>query len=302
MGGVTTTVRAPAVAAATAHANAQARNFNVTALITSVQKVAPTPGACAWHLGTFVGSTQADRAALAWIVARAVMIHRGGGSMVTDLWLQAALSGKKVTGADREVVSAFVEGVFGLPPRGKSENHLVGHVAEWLWYLHAREITNPSRSITFLDVPKFNVTEPGADGFVVFSDTASGETSFRLWEIKQHVGNSSVSSTVGDAYTQLKAHATRYLAQLTSIHSGLPGPAGELCKQLVDFWIECNDRAGVGIGVASAATPPPAQCFSTMGKHFPGFGKPGQLEGLLLAVQDLEELARDVRGYLWTVL
>ena len=292
----------PAVIASAAQAVADTCDNKLTNLVATLQKTQPAPSKCVWHLGTVIGVSQTDRAALAWLIADAVMEQRSGGSKASGLWRDAALAGTKFAGTDRKIVAAFIEGVFGLPPDGKSEDHLIGHVAEWLWYLHALETVHPTRSIALLDPPKFNVTEPGADGFIVFSDTATGETSFRLWEIKQHVGASAISSTVGDAYDQLTTHGTRYLAQLTSIHSAQAGLVGDLCKQLVDFWVDCNDRAGVGVGVASATTPAPNRCFSTMGKHFAGFTQAGQLEGLLLAIEDLAGLARDVRGYLWTVL
>jgi len=292
----------PAVIASAAQAVADTCDNKLTNLVATLQKTQPAPSKCVWHLGTVIGVSQTDRAALAWLIADAVMEQRSGGSKASGLWRDAALAGTKLAGTDRKIVAAFIEGVFGLPPDGKSEDHLIGHVAEWLWYLHALETVHPTRSIALLDPPKFNVTEPGADGFIVFSDTATGATSFRLWEIKQHVGSSAVSSTVGDAYDQLTTHGTRYLAQLTAIHSAQAGLVGDLCKQLVDFWVDCNDRAGVGVGVASATTPAPNRCFSTMGKHFAGFTQAGQLEGLLLAIEDLAGLARDVRGYLWTVL
>jgi len=296
------TAHAPGVAASAAAKAAHAYGDRVTNLVTTVPQTQPASKKCVWHLGTVVGLGQADRAALAWLIADAVMSHRAGGSKAADIWRGAALTGGKLIGPDRQLVEAFVAGVFGLPPKGKSETHLTGHVAEWLWYLHALQSDHAARSIALLDPPKFNVTEPGGDGFIVFSDTATGEMTFRLWELKQHVGASPVSATVGEAYEQLKTHATRYLAQLTSIHSVQTGPVGELCNQLVDFWIDCNARAGVGVGVASATTPAPTKCFSTMGTHFPGFNRAGQLEGLLLAIEDLTELARDVRGYLWIVL
>jgi hypothetical protein len=292
----------PAVAVSTAAKVAHTYGNALTNLVTTEQQTQPTPSQCVWHLGTVIGLGQAERAALAWLIADAVMTHRAGASKAAGLWREAALTGKKLTGTDREIVAAFIAGVFGLPPDGKSETHLIGHVAEWLWYLHALETDHAAGSIALLEPPKFNVTEPGADGFIVFSDSATAETSFRLWEIKQHVGASAISSTIGEAYDQLKTHATRYLAQLTSVHSVQPGPVGDLCKQLVDFWVDCNARAGVGVGVASATTPAPEKCFSTMGTHFPGFTRAGQLEGLLLAIEDLADLAQDVRGYLWIVL
>lgn len=292
----------PTLAANAAEQAARSHGNRVTSLITTVQRTQPKSGKCVWHLGTVIGLGQAERAALAWIIADAIMSHRSGSSDTADIWRGTALTGGTVTGRDRLKVEAFVAAVFGLPPEGKSETHLTGHIAEWLWFLHAQEFDHAGRSIALIDPPKFNVTEPGGDGFIVFSDSATGEMTFRLWELKQHVGASAVSATVTNAYSQLKEHATRYLAQLTAIHSMGPESVAELCRQLVDFWIDCNARAGVGIGIASATTPAPATCFSTMGTHFPGFNRAGQLEGLLLAVEDLTALARNVRGYLWTVL
>lgn len=292
----------PSVGAAIAQAAADSHGNSVKNLLPTEQQAQAAPGRCVWHLGAFVGMKPDERGALAWLIADAVMRRRGGTSRAADLWRNAALIGTKVTGTDRDIVAAFIEGVFGLPPQGRSEDHLIGHVAEWLWYLHAVETVDPIRSIALLDSPKFNVTEPGADGFIIFSDNETGVTSFRLWEVKQHTGTSALSSTVSNAYDQLNTNALRYLAQLTSIHSMQAGPLGELCSQLVDFWADCNDRAGVGVGVASATIPAPKRCFSTMGNRFPGLTTAGQLEGLLLAVEDLPGLARDVRGYLWTVL
>jgi len=292
----------PMIAASSAAETAGKYGNRVTNLVTTVLKAPPASAECLWHLGTVIGLGQAERAALGWMIADAIMTHRGGKSRVADLWRNAALTGVKLTGNDRELAAAFVAAVFGLPPEGKSEVHLTGHVAEWLWYLHALHFDHSSRSIALLEPPKFNVTEPGGDGFIVFSDSMTGELSFRLWELKQHVGASPVSNTVGDAYRQLKAHATRYLAQLTLIHSTQSGPVGELCSRLGDMWIDCEPQAGAGVGVASATVPAPTKCFSTMGSHFPGFSHAGQLEGLLLAVEDLVELARKVREYLWTVL
>ncbi|NYJ15516.1 hypothetical protein [Nesterenkonia sandarakina] len=230
------------------------------------------------------------------------MQNRGGKSMVYQTWRTAALANVKLTGTPRELVVAFVESVFGLPPEGKSEDHLVGHVAEWMWYLHASETVDPVRTPVVLEPPKFNVTEPGADGFIVFHETVTDEYYYRLWELKKHTAFGPVSSTVGTAYHQLRTNAMRYLAQQVSIYSTTEGPIGELCSNLVEFWLESHERAGAGVGVTSATIPPPSTCFTTMGQQFPGFVKPGQLEGLLLAVEDLVEIAKDVRGYLWIVL
>lgn len=295
-------IYSPPVLAIDAETTAIAHGRKLTNFLNVVQKAPPTAQKCAWSLGTAVGLTSLERAALAWIIAESVMRSRAGNSRVFEIWRNAALKNVRLAGLEYELVVSFVDSVFGLPPDGKTEEHLVGHVSEWMWYLHTLESVDPLRTAVVIEPPKFNVTEPGADGFIVFHETTTDQHHFRLWELKKHTAVGSVSSTVSTAYKQLHTKATRYLAQQVAIHSATAGPIGELCSRLVDFWIESHEHAGVGIGVTSAITPPPKTCFSTMGKRFPGFSRSGQLEGLLLAVEDLTELARDVRGYLWTVL
>ena len=298
-GGRSHGVVVPAVdaeAVAVDHARLLTGFFNIT------QKVAPTAQKCTWQLGTAIGLSPENRAAVAWIIADAAMKRRSGRSKVHATWRAAALGGTKLTDNDHQLVSSFVDSVFGLPPDGKSEEHLVGHVAEWMWFLTTSETVDPTRTAVLLEAPKFNVTEPGADGFIVFHQTATDDHHFRLWELKKHTGAGSVTSTVSTAYRQLETKAMRYLAQQVSTHSLIEGPVGELCSMLGELWLECHESAGAGVGVTSATTTPPTACFTTMGQRFPGFDKPGQLEGLLLAVEDLLELAKEVRGYLWTVL
>lgn len=302
MTGAGSTPAAVTISAADAEARAVDHARLLTSFFTISQKAPPAAQTCTWHLETAIGLSAEDRAAVAWLIADAAMKRRGGASKVHAAWRGAALAGTKLTGHDHELVASFIDSVFGLPPDGKSEDHLVGHVAEWMWFLTTSETVDPARTPVLLEAPKFNVTEPGADGFIVFHQTATDDHHFRLWELKKHTGASPVSSTVSTAYTQLETKAMRYLAQQVSTHSLIEGPVGELCSMLGEFWLECHERAGVGVGVTTATTPPPTSCFTTMGQRFPGLDKPGQLEGLLLAVEDLLELAKDVRGYLWTVL
>ena len=254
---------------------ALAQGMKLTNFFKLGTKAPPASKRCTWRVGEVSGLPTNDRAAIAWIVADAAMKQRGGGSNVHATWKTAALDGNKLTGKEHAIIAAFVEAVFGLPPHGKSEDHLIGHVAEWMWFLHASEIHDPTRTPVVLEPPKFNVTEPGADGFIVFHETATGEHHYRLWELKKHTAAGPVSDTVGNAYDQLHKKALSYLAQQVSIYSTNSGPVGELCSQLVDFWLDSHERAGVGIGVTTSSAPP-ARIFTTMGKQFPGFSKPGQ--------------------------
>lgn len=275
----------------------------LTNLMTTSLVHTGAPGACRWHHAKAVGMSDDGRAALAWIVADNVMKSRGGNSTAHALWRNAAMSGIKLTGTDLIVVQAFMEDVFGLRGQPKAMDHIVGHVGEWIWYLHASELAEDTRTILWIEPPKFSVTEPGADGLIVYASIADGGSFFRLWEMKKKTGSGgTVSGTVGEAYQQLTKYATKYLAKLTASLSREPGTVGAIGRELVELWVNASDRAGVGVSVATDRVPPPARCFSTMGSHFDQFGSPGQLEGLLLTVEDLPQVAATVREYLWTAL
>lgn len=263
------------------------------------------PGAarkCRWHHAQAVGLSDAHRAAIAWIIAEEVMDSRGGRSRVKQLWLDSVTTGTKLTGKDQALLVAFIGDVFGVPGKPKSADHLAGHVGEWLWYLHARDLADPSRAILWLEPPKFTVTEQGADGLVIYSATGASTTFFRLWETKKHTGAGPVSNATGKAYGQVAKRANEYLAKLTGPLSLTAGAVGDLGKEIADLWIDADPRAGVGVSVASDKMPPPSRCFTTMGSHFASFNQPGQLEGLLVSVEDLDQIAVTVREYLWTAL
>jgi hypothetical protein len=262
-------------------------------------KGTPAAGKATWHLVTLQSLGVEERAAVAWLVADAVIRSRCGKAPIYPLWRSTALAGRMMAVADRVKITPFVRDVFGTPDKPGNDDHLEGHVAEWLWYLLMRE--RDDREIVLLEPPKFTVTDSGPDGFVVYAVDGLPLV-FRLWELKKQVGSGSVSATVGGAYGQLRAEGDRYLAQLVAMHADKEGDLGVLCGMLVDLWIEADSRAGAGVGVTSSRLPPPARCFTTMGTHFEQFVEPGQLEGMLCAVEDYRALAFDVRRYVWTGL
>lgn len=221
----------------------------------------------------------------------------GVAGAVYALWENATLNGRLLIGDDRAKVVAFTTAVFGSPKKVPNEHHVQGHVAEWLWYLITREQQEKDRTIQLLDPPKFSVTEGGGDGFIVWSDKSSNHF-FRLWELKKHVGKGHVSGTINTAYKQLSNHGARYLAQLVGTHSQRPDEVGKLCASLVDFWVDADSRAGIGVAVTSATIPAPNRSFTKMGNKFPKFNMPGQLEGILCTVEDFHALAADVRRFI----
>lgn len=298
---MTATGDAPLVSAAQANAAAAAARSRVSALLQTEAKGSAQPGKCVWHLVTLQELSAGQRAAVAWMVADAIMRTRCGNAPAYDQWRQAALAGRRLDGRDREKLEPFVSSVFGTPNKPGSVDHVEGHVAEWLWYLLMSERAATDRQTVLLEPPKLYVTEPGPDGFVVYA--LDGQPMiFRLWELKKHVGKGEVSATVRDAYSQLRTEGRRYLAQLTGMHADKTGDLGELCGQLVDFWVDADDRAGAGVGVTSGKLPAPKRCFTTMGQQLKQFQQPGQLEGMLCAVQDYRALAIDVRRFVWSAL
>ncbi len=278
-----------------------ARSDKVTAFVTLESRGTKASGKCAWQLVTISGLSADERAAVAWLIADRLMRSRCGKAAAYSNWRDSVLSGSPLTGRDRQQVIAFIRDVFGMPDSPGSSDHLEGHVGEWLWFLLMRERNETDRRVALLEPPKFSVTEPGADGFVVY-EVDGQPLLFRLWELKKHTGTAGLSGTSREAYEQLGEQGDRYLAQLTAMHADKDGSLGELCAELVDLWVEADTRAGAGVGVTSAKLPAPTRCFTAMGKHLPQFTQPGQLEAMLCAVQDYRDLATDVRRFVWTAL
>jgi hypothetical protein len=254
MGAAVAVARVP-VDAVEAMKSARSVANKLDALLSSSLAHAGAAHTCRWHHVKAIGLTDAQRAAVAWIIAEEVMESRGGRSRVKQLWLDSVTTGTKLIGRDRDLLAAFVNDVFGVPGKSKSLDHLTGHVGEWLWYLHARDLLDPSRTILRLEPPKFTVTEQGADGLVLYTETGTGTTFFRLWETKKHTGVGSISNATGKAYTQVSKRAEEYLAKLTAPLSLSPGAVGDLGKELADLWIDGDPRAGVGVSVASDKVP-----------------------------------------------
>jgi hypothetical protein len=288
------------VSAARAAEVAAARDGRISSFLKTEPKGSRASGKAAWQLVTLETLSGEERAAVAWLIADKILRSRCGKAPIYPAWREAALTNQALSASDQRRMTPFVRDVFGLPSEPGNDGHLEGHVAEWLWYLLTLERVE-DRKIVLMEPPKFTVTDSGHDGFVVYAVDGLPLV-FRLWELKKQVGKGAVSNTVSGAYGQLQDEGDRYLAQLTAIHADKTGDLGALCGQLVDLWVEADDRAGVGVGVTSGTLPPPRRCFSTMGTQFKQFAQPGQLEGMLCAVQDYHDLALNVRRFVWTGL
>ena len=260
---------------------------------------------CPWHLVGLAQSGRAERAAVAWTVADAIMKERSGHTKAYDLWRTAAISGSKLTGDDARRVTPFVQPVFGLPPDGNSaKDHVPGFVGEWLWYLATREENVEGHELALLDPPSWNVTEGGGDGFVVHRTSGGSDTvlMFRLWEIKKFTGVGSINNTITRAATQIAARSEEYLAKISWANKDKPDDLGLLMSELTELWMRADRRAGAGVSVATDTSSAPTTAFAQVSEHLPRLDRPGQLRGLIMAVDDFTAFAAQVRRYVWSAL
>jgi hypothetical protein len=143
--------------------------------------------------------------ALAKVLAEKIMEHRcRGAPHYFETWSQHLGGGPQPTGAVARALRAFVRPGFGLPGESQSVPmaHLEGCVAQYLWYtLSLEDLT--CENVVRVEHPGFAPTDPGGDGLVIHRVSADSMM-FRLWEIKKNTGKAPLSSTVGDAYQQLR--------------------------------------------------------------------------------------------------
>ena len=241
---------------------------------------------------------------LAHLLAELIMGHRCRGCpQYYRMWKQRLDGGKGLSSPAAEALSAFIKPVFGLPenPDSVDRDHMEGYVAEYLWYFLSLDGL-AGGNIVRIEPPGFTATDPGGDGLIIHHH-ASANLMFRLWEIKKCTGDSKVSHTVGNAYRQLDAKATEYLARYTAIGQEIADTAlSDFYGQLVDLWIDAKPEAAAGVSVATSLARCPNRCFTTFGKNFPRFTDPIRLRGMLTAIADFPKFANKVREYIWTGL
>lgn len=293
-----------AVSAAHANRAAAAHGYEVSPFTTRTAQA--VDALCPWQLIGFPDDGGPQRAAVAWIIADAVMSNRAGHSRAYQWWRDAALAAKPLSGDEARLVTPFVQPVFGLPPKGtEADDHVPGHVGEWLWYLLTREEQLTGHELALLEPPSWSVTEGGADGFAVHRIPAATDTSliFKLWEIKKFTGAGSVSGTITSAATQLARRGDEYVAKISWANSTLPGDLGLLMSELTELWMRADPRGGAGVSVSTnTVSAPKRSAFSQVPTYLPNLIHPGQLRGLIVAVEDFSVFANQVRGYLWSAL
>ena len=260
-------------------------------------------GKCEWSSHVVVSFTPEGAGAFAWVLIDTIMRARfGPATQLHDTWRQHTLTGTKIASPTDLIIASFVEPVFGLPDavKNKSEDHLHGHVGEWLWHL----LTKDNPAVRVQPAPKGDVTDAGGDGFSIY-ETGMGELRFRLWESKKNTGSGSLSTSLNKAYTQLADSGQRYVAKIVGTFAqGSNDTSDEMMafiNEIPAAWVQGDEPVGAGVMLATHQSLPQMP-FTNMGAKLPLFDKPGQLRGLVTSISCYDELAKTVRRYAWTAL
>ncbi|MGE2833884.1 hypothetical protein [Mycobacterium sp. SMC-4] len=221
-------------------------------------------------------------------------------------WTLAVNGGQKLLSADAEVFRVYIDHGFGLPDAPREGKHRRGWLAEFIFYLIAEEVgSSYGRTLVHAEGPDWHATKPGRDSLIFWRNNQ--ELEFRLWEVKHNVGSAPISSSVGEAASQLRDSALSYLAQATSI-AAAPGAVGgdeelrRLYGELPRLWATGSPKSGIGITVATLDSKVPTKCFSRVAQLFPRLQSPAQIEGLVSGIGNFSDFADDVRDRVWTPL
>lgn len=218
--------------------------------------------------------TGADRGAAAQLLVDDTMRIRCGRSPALDRWRASRDGGPHQAGTRKKAVEAYAGIGFGLPDDPANDDHLQGLVAELLWnrLMQERWVCRDGRRLVHTHSVKPDPLEPGGDGLVVYK-IDDGTLVFRLWEIKKHASsNRRLSATIGGASKQLAARGKEYLAKLAGPETvEQEGPLGDLYANIVELWLNGDDRAGAGVSVGTSVEHAPGRpvTFRSIATAFP---------------------------------
>lgn len=260
-----------------------------------------------WKTARLSATQASDLDTAACIVADLAVAARSvGTAYVYNSWSNAIATRTKLPPDDAELIGTYIDHAFGLPHKSRDERHRRGWLAEFLFSLLAERIgTRTDRNLLHVEGPDWHATKPGRDSLVIW-ERSDGVVEFRLWESKQSVGSTPVSSSVTEATTQLRTSALSYLAQATSIAAAAGAQSGPKVRaiyaDLARLWAVGSPQAGIGISVTTTEAKIPGRCFSRVSRSFPRLSSPSQIEGLVAGVADFAVFADVVRDRVWTPL
>ncbi|MGH3892708.1 MAG: hypothetical protein ACRDTW_14175 [Rhodococcus qingshengii] len=250
--------------------------------------------------------SDASRDAAAGLLADEYMTLACGRAPSLDRWRSRRGGAPAQTGSRLQALETIVSIAFGLPGKPKNIDHVQGHVAELFWnrLINERTLCRDGRQLVRAHPIKIDALEPGGDGFVVYQDTC-GTFVFRLWEIKKHDAENSVSATINRASKQLFDRGHEYLAKLAGPETLTEvGELGDLYANMTELWFDRSTRAGVGVSVGTSDhhAPKRPNAFGSIRTQFPEFTETSQTESIVVAVPDFPAFADQVKEIVWSGL
>jgi hypothetical protein len=259
------------------------------------------PNRCQWLRGSLSEPSAACRQTAVAIVAdAAVKWQCRGASQQYHGWKQAVAQGTHLPADQSRKLAPFIKPAFGLATKPLPDDHLQGHVAEYVWFILVQENLPAGLTLRTIEGPSFSVTTPGGDGLAVYQ-RSDAVLVFRLWEIKKHESAMHLSRTVARACKQLDKSADVYLAELTTLADTYEPRVAQLYAALSDLWIDRDERAGAGVAVSTSDAHLPTRCFGSMHKSFPDLSVE-QMQGLVVGLGDFPAFVRAVRDRVWSAL
>jgi hypothetical protein len=187
---------------------------------------------------------------------------------------------------------------FGIPDDPGEDSHLLGLVAECLWFELTGGIDSGIGLPVLIEGHDWSVTDPGGDGLAVYR--GAGVLQYRLWESKAHGTVAVVRETVNGACTQLKRRALEYLGRYAVVAQRVTDDdelADFLCG-LPEMWVNNSPQAGVGVSVAAPDAADATLCFERLPEYFTLDGE-AQRGHLNVVAGNLLDFAKLVRAFIW---
>jgi hypothetical protein len=186
---------------------------------------------------------------------------------------------------------------FGVPEKPAGREHVLGLIAEALWYEITAELGDGRCLPVHLEGHDWSVTDPGGDGLAIFK--RSNGFYFVLWESKGHgSAKSAVRETVNRASSQVNVNALDYLGRFKSVWQYIDDEdLARFIAGISDEWVNATDSAYVGVSVSASGKADSNACFAGMVGYFQL--QSGHHRGRLHLMVDVKVLSRRTRKFIW---
>lgn len=240
----------------------------------------------------------ADEDGVAWRCAVGLAARRlAGNPSRFAAWFGKLSWGQELAHDDAERMRVPLLVNVGEPGAEASEDHLVGLVAEALWYELTQDLDLGSGLPVLVEAHDWSVIDHGGDGLAIYR--AEEDFSFRLWESKSHRAAGEIRDTVNGACRQLRDHAADYLGRFAVVSQRIVNDddlARFICG-MADEWADGSPAAGVGVCITASPDGDPTMCFERVPEYFEF--EDDKHGGRLSVVADLLGFSKKIQRLLW---